>query len=166
MSLAEYYDTSYPPSLWDGSGGVVDPHINSLVPGTVSAAAAAATIVVNGTHFDADCVVEVDGAGQTTTHVSATRLSISYDPTAAATVTFTVRNSVTDKESNSVLFVVSTVTADDVSAMTVDDVKDFIREHPDLLAEVTELERHGKHRTTLLEWLQELLDEEDEEEDS
>jgi hypothetical protein len=153
-----YYDTSYPPSVW---GGGVDPHITSIVPNTVSAAAAATTITVNGSNFAADARVEINQVAQTTTRVSGSQLTISYDPTVAATVAFSVRNVADAEESNSVPFVVGALSADDVSGWTVDEVKDFIREHPDLLAEVTAFERDGQARVTLLDWLQKLLDEED-----
>lgn len=145
---ASIYDGSYPPEVL----GVVDPHINSLVPSTVSAAAAATTITVNGTNFEAGSVVEINGTAQTTTYVSPTVLTISYDPTVAATVMFTVRNP-NEEESNSVPFVVGAITAREVSAMTVDDVKAFVTDHPDEAGDVAQHEAQGKARSGLLSWL-------------
>jgi len=98
-----YYDTSYPPSLW--GGGVVDPDITSLVPATGSAAAGPITVQVLGAGFVAGSVVEADGSALPTTFVSATELSATFDPAAAGTVMFTVRNP-SDKESNSKPFTV------------------------------------------------------------
>ena len=142
------YDGSYPPEVL----GIVDPHINSLVPSTVSAAAGATTITVNGTNFEAGSEVEINGAPQVTTYVSPTALTISYDPTVAATVMFTVRNP-NEEESNSVAFVVGAITAREVSAMTVDDVKAFVTDHPDEAADVAQHEAQGKARSGLLSWL-------------
>lgn len=100
---AGYYDQSYPPSVW--GGGVVDPDITSLVPATGSAAAGPITVHVHGAGFVAGSVVEADGAGLPTTFVSATELTAPFDPAAAGTVMFTVRNP-SAKESNSQPFVV------------------------------------------------------------
>jgi hypothetical protein len=98
-----YYEQSYPPSLW--GGGVVDPDITSLVPATGSAAAGPITVHVHGAGFVAGSVVEADGAALPTTYVSATELTAPFDPAAAGTVMFTVRNP-SAKESNSQPFVV------------------------------------------------------------
>lgn len=151
-----YYDTSYPPSIL---GGVVDPAIASLAPNTGSAAGGAIAVTVHGSRFEAGSVVEIDQVAQPTTFVSATELTVSFDPAAAGTVQFTVRNP-NDEESNSVPFTVGALAAADVAAMTVDDVQAFVREHPDLLAEIYDHERTGKARVTLLSWLKTLLDEE------
>jgi hypothetical protein len=97
----DVYDASYPPSLW----AQPDPQIDTLTPSTVSAAAGATTITVAGSNFVAGSVVEINQAAQATTFVSATSLTVSYDPTVAGTVTFTVRNP-SNEESNSVPFVV------------------------------------------------------------
>lgn len=100
-SAATVYDQSYPPSVY----GPPDPNITSLTPNTVSAAAGATTITVTGSNFAAGSVVEINQAAQPTTYVSPTSLTVSYDPTVAGTVTFTVRN-VNNEESNSVPFTV------------------------------------------------------------
>ena len=97
-----YYEQSYPPSLW---GGGVDPDITSLVPATGSAAAGPITVHVHGAGFVSGSVVEVDGSALPTTFISATELSAPFDPSAAGTVQFTVRNP-SDKESNSQPFIV------------------------------------------------------------
>lgn len=97
----DYYDQSYPPSLWQG----LDPSITSLSPNTGSAAAGPIAVTVTGTDFDSSSKVEINQIEQPTTFVSATTLTVSYDPTAAGTVTFTVRRG--EQESNSVPFVVT-----------------------------------------------------------
>lgn len=154
-----YYDTSYPPSVWTPPGPV-DPSITSLDPTTGSAAAGPLTVTVHGSNFEAGSVVEVDQLPATSTvFVSATELTATFDPSAAGTVQFTVRNP-NDEESNSVPFVVGALAAEDVSGLTVEGVQAFVREHPDLLAEVFALEQAGKARATLLSWLTTLLDEE------
>ena len=94
------YDASYPPGIY-----AADPHIDTLSPSTVSAAAGPTTVTVAGTNFEAGSVVEINQAAQTTTFVSPTSLTVSYDPSVAGTVGFTVRNP-NDEESNSVPFVV------------------------------------------------------------
>lgn len=103
---AGYYEQSYPPSIYGPGPGPVDPDITSLAPTTGSAAAGPISVQVHGAGFEAGSVVEIDGAAQATTYVSATELSISFDPAAAGNVVFTVRNP-SDAESNSVPFVVT-----------------------------------------------------------
>jgi hypothetical protein len=100
--VTETYDASYPPSVL---GGGPDPSITTLTPSTVSAAAGPTTITVAGTNFEAASIVEVNQVAQSTTYVSPTSLTISYDPSTVGTVQFTVRNP-NDEESNSVPFVV------------------------------------------------------------
>jgi len=160
MSTPGYYDQSYPPSLWGGGGpGPNDPTITSLVPATGSAAAGAILVTVNGTKFEAGSVIEIAQQARPTTYVSPTVLTTSYDPVSAGTVNFTVRNP-NDEESNSSPFVVAALVADDVSVMTVEAVKHFVEEHPDLLSEAYAFEVTGKNRPTLVAWLKALLDEE------
>ena len=163
MSTPGYFDQSYPPSLWGGGGGPGgpdDPTISSLVPATGSAAAGPITVHVHGTRYEAGSVVEIDQAAQATTFVSATELTVSYDPAAAGTVLFTVRNP-NDEESNSSPFVVAALVSDDVSHMTIAGVQQFIEQHPDLLREALDFEKAGKNRSTLVAWLQTLVDEQD-----
>jgi hypothetical protein len=155
MTRAGYYEASYPMARLLAP----DPHITTLVPNTGSAAAGAILVTVNGTDFEATSVIEIAQQARPTTFVSATQLTTSYDPTVPGTVQFTVRNA-NGEESNSVPFTVGALAADDVSAMTVEDVKAFVAAHPDLLSEVHGLERAGKRRTSLLAWLKQLLDEE------
>jgi hypothetical protein len=150
---ATIYADSYPPEVLGGGVGAPDPHIDSLVPATASAAAGPATVTVNGFNFEATSDVEINGATQATTFVSPTVVTVSYDPSTAGTVQFTVRND-SGKESNSVPFVIAAVTATDVSAWTVEEVKDFVCDHPDLVDVVADFERAGKNRSTLLIWLE------------
>ena len=101
MTDTGYYDQSYPPSLWNGP----DPSIANLNPTTGSAAAGPILVTVTGANFSADSVVEINQVAQTTTFVSPTSLTVSFDPSVAGTVTFTVRRGT--EESNSVPFVVT-----------------------------------------------------------
>ena len=151
------YDASYPPDVLANPD---DPHIASLSPSSGSAAAGPILITVNGTNFVAGSVVEIAQQEQPTTFVDATHLTVNWDPPAPITVNFTVRNP-DDEESNSVPFNVTAVTQQDIDGWTIDAVKAFVVEHPDLLAEVTDFEERGKKRTSLLAWLNDLLDEED-----
>jgi hypothetical protein len=140
------YDESYPPSLWLGP----DPQITTLTPNTGSAAAGPITVTVTGTDFDASSVVEIQQVAQPTTYVSATQLTVSYDPTAAGTVMFTVRRG--SQESNSVPFV---ATALDVGTMSVADVRAWVDDHPEEADEVLAEEQAREHpRVTLIDWLQ------------
>lgn len=95
------YDASYPPSIL----GEPDPRITALTPNTMGAAGGAATITVTGSGFTPTSVVEINQAAQTTTYVSATSLTVSYNPSVAGPVSFTVREG--EGESNSFPFNVS-----------------------------------------------------------
>lgn len=108
-SRLRQYDQSYPPSILEP-----DPRVVSLSPATVSAAAGATTVTVTGENFTATSVVEVNQVAQPTTFVNATSLTISYDPTAAGTTMFSVRDG--SGESNSVPFNVTALAAEDVTA--------------------------------------------------
>lgn len=109
--LPSPYEESYPPFLFAGG----DPRISSLAPNTASASAGPTTVTVNGSNFEADSVVEIDGVAQTTTFVSASRLTVSYDPSTAGTFVFTVRNA-SNLESNDSPFVVTAIAATGVTA--------------------------------------------------
>lgn len=154
-----YFDGSYTREILGLPPLIPDPHIDTLTPATGSAAAGPIAVQVDGSNFDAGATVEVDQVAVPTVFVSASRLTTSFDPTAAGVVAFTVRNA-NDEESNSVPFTVAALVADDVSAMTVPGAEQFIAEHPDLLAELYAFELAGKARATLLAWLKALLDEE------
>jgi len=142
------YDGSYPPEVYEPN-----PRITTLTPSTVSAAAGPTTVTVTGQNFTDQSVVEINQVAQTTTFVSETSLTVSYDPTVAGPVTFTVRDG--QGESNSVPFNVTALAAADVEAWTVDQVKGFVLENPDLRPTVAAIERDGKARSTLLAWLDE-----------
>lgn len=141
------YDQSYPPSLFEPN-----PRITSLSPNTGSAAAGAIVVTVNGQNFTAASVVEINQAAQATTFVSATRLTVSYDPTAAGAVEFTVRDG--EGESNSVTFTVGAEVFDP-GRYTVAEVLAYADEHPDEVQDVYDAENAGKARVTLLEGLAE-----------
>ena len=157
--MTAYYDGSYTREILNLPPLIPDPHIDTLTPATGSAAAGPIAVQVDGSNFEDGATVEVDQVAKATTFVSATRLTTSFDPTAAGTALFTVRN-VNDEESNSVPFTVAALAAEDVSAMTVAGAEQFVTEHPDLLAELYAFELAGKARATLLAWLKALLDEE------
>jgi IPT/TIG domain len=102
---------------WDGdsweywvaehdSGGIADPHITALVPNTLPASAGSTLITINGSDFLDGAVVEVAQQARPTTFVSGSKLTIMYDPLAAGTVNFTVRNP-NAEESNSYPFYIS-----------------------------------------------------------
>jgi hypothetical protein len=55
---------------------------------------------------------------------------------------------------------VGALAAADVSGMSIDEVKDYVRNNPDQLSEVAQFERNGQNRPELVAWLQALLDEE------
>ena len=93
-----------------GTGTEPNPQIHTLTPNTVSAAAGPITVTVDGFAFRPSSVVEINQIAQTTTYVSGTRLTISFNPTVAATVQFTVRDG--EGESNSVPFVVGAIAGD------------------------------------------------------
>lgn len=52
----------------------------------------------------------------------------------------------------------------DPSDYTIDQVKDFVTEHPDLAADIQAAEQEGKNRSTLVDWLEQFVssDEDDE----
>lgn len=169
---SEVYSDSYPPDIFNGAD---DPSITTLAPSTVLASAGPTTITVTGTNFEAGSVVEVNQAAQPTTFVSATSLTISYDPTVAGTVMFTVRNP-NEEESNSVAFVVgagaeeepvpeeeepeptspyeSSSLDEQVATWTVEEVKSFVTANPEQRYAVLDAERQGRARSTLIAWLE------------
>jgi hypothetical protein len=53
------------------------PSISSVAPSNVPAGSAAFTLTVNGTNFESDSVIEVNGVKETTTYVSSTQLKAS-----------------------------------------------------------------------------------------
>jgi hypothetical protein len=132
-----------------------DPSITTLVPNTVASSAAATLINVNGSNFVAGSVIEINGTPVATTYVSATKLTTSYDPSAAGTVQFTVRNP-NDEESNSVAFVVTASIVEDPSQFTIEEIKAWVDDHDAEADEVLAAEqaRGDDARTTLVTWLQ------------
>jgi hypothetical protein len=151
-----------------------DPTIATLTPSTVAASAAAVVVTVSGSNYETGAIVEVDQVAQTTTFVDANTLTISYDPTVAGTVQFTVRNPVSEEESNSVSFVVGAGAADDPDddddpddtpttydphGHTVDEVKAYVNDLPNQghgsreTRRILNLERQGQNRVTLVDWL-------------
>jgi hypothetical protein len=79
------------------------PHIDSLNPNTASTGQQT-TITVSGSGFDDTSTVEIDGAGQTTTFVDASNLTVTHRSTQpSGTEIFTVRNG-DGQESNDMPF--------------------------------------------------------------
>src|SRR3954471_24029503 len=145
-TVLAYYDQSYPTALLMPA---TDPHIDTLAPNTMSAAAGAATVTVTGRNFEPTSVVEVDQAPQTTTYVSPTQVTVTRFPGPTGVVMFTVRNA-SGEESNSVPFTVTTLTADEVVAGTIDEVKAWVADNPDQAPQVAVAERAARARSTLL----------------
>jgi len=77
--------------VWS-SGALAFPTLVTIAPTTIAAAAAATTVLCNGTGFITDSVIQVNGVTVNTFYISPTQLSTSYDPTVAGTTQFTVRN--------------------------------------------------------------------------
>lgn len=101
MTLAGYWDQSYPPSVF----GPVDPGISSLSP-AAGVVGVQVTVRVLGSNFEAGSVIEVDQVAVPTTYVSASELTATVTPAAAGTKRITVRNP-NDEESNGVDFTVT-----------------------------------------------------------
>jgi hypothetical protein len=98
-----YYDASYPPWIHEGTPG--GPTITLLSPNT-GTVAVLVTIEVDGSGFVAGSTVEVNGAAQATTFVSATELTADYTPATIGAKQVTVRNP-DDSESNDAAFLVT-----------------------------------------------------------
>lgn len=75
--LARYYDQSYPPSLWAGSGGPVAPTLATIAPTTSPVASQPFTLTATGTGITATTQIVIDGAPKTTTYVSGTQCTTS-----------------------------------------------------------------------------------------
>ncbi len=88
-----------------GSTGPGDPYITSLAPNTLAASAGATTITVHGARFQSGCEIEFDNVPVATTFVSATSITTSFDPTAAATISVSVRNPNAEESNNLTLTV-------------------------------------------------------------
>jgi hypothetical protein len=71
------------------------PNITALSPTSVPAGSTNVVVTVNGTNFNGNAAVNLNGAAQTTTHVSANQLMANIpdaDVTTAGTVTVSVTN--------------------------------------------------------------------------
>jgi hypothetical protein len=130
------------------------PTLASAAPPTLSAAAAATVVTLTGTNFVSGSKARVGGVDQTTTFISATSVSFSYDPTAAATVQLSVKNP-DGQVSPNLAYVVATVAADP-SLATIDEIKQWVDDHEsEAEAVLAAEEARGTHaRTTLVTWLQ------------
>lgn len=150
--LARYYDESYPPSVWGGG----------TVPATSAVAGVPGHWLPEGSNPPATVADLMGGIPNEVTASPATpwtggQFVQTRTAGAAGRATWTGAGWVGG--------VAPAVTADEVAGWTIDEVKAFVVAHPDFLAEITELEKHGRARAGLLHWLQTLLDEEDEAED-
>jgi len=150
--MSTYYETSYPPSLWDGGTSST---VVSVNPNT-AAVGAAPLLTVNGTGFTAGSVVSFDGDPRPTTFVGATQLTATV-----ATIAGVARTvQVTVSTGGSRPF---TITATGVQQapwdFTIPDVQAFCNANPELADEVLALEmsRGSQARVTLVNWLQNFL---------
>jgi hypothetical protein len=141
------------------AGAADDPKITGVTPTGLTVASPSTLMTVTGTEFISGSVIEIAQQARATTFVNATTLTCQWDPQVAATVNFTVRNP-NQEESNSWPYTVGALAAADVSGMSIDEVKDYVRNNPDQLSEVAQFERNGQNRPELVAWLQALLDEE------
>jgi hypothetical protein len=130
------------------------PTITSTAPTTSSAAAAAATVTFTGTNYVNGAKILVNGAPQTTTFISATSVSFSYNPTVAGTVQLAVRNPDGQQSANKA-FVVAAL-ADDTSLATIDEIKIWVDDHDSEADEIlaAEQSRGSNARATLITWLE------------
>src|SRR5215510_14001896 len=98
MSNTGYYDTSYPPSLWEPK----PPTLVATVPSTM-VINSTTTINCTGTNFDDSTVIVVNGVEQATTVVDSTHCSCSYTaPATAGSVTVLVRTDAGDSGSRTI----------------------------------------------------------------
>jgi hypothetical protein len=143
------------------SGAIASPVLTTIAPTTWSAAAGPTTVTLTGTGFIPESKVQVDGVAlPTTTYVSATQLTTSYDPTTAGTTQFTVRNP-DGKVTAAKPFTVAAL-ADDpetVLAGSIDTVKTYVNalamddNRDDIIQVLVDFERAHQNRATLVSWL-------------
>jgi len=136
------------------------PILVSLTPATGSAAAAGIPIAVTGTGFISTAVAYADGVALQTTFTSATALQTGFDPTVAATVQFTVKNTPTGAASNALPF---TVAAEEdpgvVLEGTIDEVKAYVNglanddNRDNVIQALIDHERTHRNRASLVSWL-------------
>jgi hypothetical protein len=71
---------------------VTPPTLTSIAPATALVADGAVTVTATGSGFVSGAKIRIDGVDATTTYVSPTSLTTSYDATTAGGKQFTVRN--------------------------------------------------------------------------
>jgi hypothetical protein len=79
------------------------PTLASITPNTAAAADPAVTVTATGTGFTSGSVIRINGVDAPTSYISATSLTTPYDPTAAGSAGFTVKNA-DGQESGSLAF--------------------------------------------------------------
>jgi hypothetical protein len=141
-------------------GAITAPTLTSISPTTGSAAAGAFTVLCNGTGFIPESKIQIDGVIVNTFYINTTQMSTSYDPVAAGTTQFTVRNP-DGKVTAAKPFTVGAL-ADDpetvlagsvpevkayVNALAMDDIRD------DIIQALLDYERGHQNRATLVSWL-------------
>lgn len=140
------------------SGAIAAPTLTSISPTTGSAAAGAFTVLCNGTGFIPESKIQIDGVIVNTFYINTTQMSTSYDPVAAGTTQFTVRNP-DGKVTAAKPFTVGALARTDVLDGTVDEVKAYVNalamddERDDIIQELVDYERAHKNRATLVSWL-------------
>ncbi len=91
MSLVSVHMPSSMLGFNDGTPGN-NPTVTGITPPNISAAGGPVTITATGTNFVTGAKILVDGVPLTTTFVSATSLTASWDPTTQAPALFTIQN--------------------------------------------------------------------------
>lgn len=137
----------------DAGAPAPKPTLASAAPPTLSAAAGPTTITLTGTNFVTGSKARVNGVVQTTTYISATSISFSYDPTAAGTVQLSVQNP-SGQVSTNLAYVVAALSADP-SLATIEQIQVWVDAHDDEADEILAAEqaRGNDARSTLIAWL-------------
>lgn len=116
------------------------------------------TVRVLGTGFEPGDVVRLGANVVDTAFVSTTELTFEVTMLTDGAVATSVAKHEGGTTPSLTLDVIPLVTV--LQGWTIDTVKAFILAHPGQLSEVLAAETAGQARTTLIAWLQELLDEE------
>jgi hypothetical protein len=141
-------------------GAIPPPTLTTISPTTGSAAAGAFTVLCNGTGFIPESKIQIDGVIVNTFYINTTQMSTSYDPVAAGTTQFTVRNP-DGKVTAAKPFTVGAL-ADDpatVLAGSIPDVKSYVNalavddNRDDIIQALLDYERGHQNRATLVTWL-------------
>lgn len=111
-----YYDTSYPPSLWTIPPPPI-PTAISLNPASMVVGGGLQPVVVTGTNFTINSVINIDGAPVSTVFTSPTQIYTDYDPTTVGIYSVTV---VDGSNTTSALSMAVTASGETFTAVPVD----------------------------------------------